>query len=63
MHAFGDNRHGQLGITGLDSIVLNQPKSISTFLKKVTDFAVGEDHAAYVDSAGGLYTWGFGGEG
>lgn len=32
-------------------------------MKAVSDFSCGEDHAAYVDTAGGLYTWGFGGDG
>ena len=49
LYAFGDNRYGQLGITGLDSVVLGHPAGIQTFLKKVQDFACGEDHAAYID--------------
>jgi len=32
-------------------------------LKKVKDFNCGEDHSAYVDTSGGIYTWGYGGDG
>ena len=49
LYAFGDNRYGQLGITGLDSVELGHPAGIQTFLKKVADFDSGEDHAAYID--------------
>lgn len=28
LYAFGDNRYGQLGIPGLDAIVLNHPAGI-----------------------------------
>jgi alpha-tubulin suppressor-like RCC1 family protein len=63
LFAFGDNRYGQLGITGLDNIVLPHPAGIQTFLKKVKDFSCGEDHAAYVDYNGNVFTWGYGIEG
>jgi len=63
LYSFGDNRYGQLGITGLDNIILTHPAGIQTFLNKVADFSCGEDHAAYVDQKGNVYTWGFGGEG
>ena len=56
----GDNRYGQLGITGLDSVVLGHPAGIQTFLKKVRDFTCGEDHGAYIDTIGNVYTWGAG---
>ena len=32
-------------------------------MKKVKDFSCGEDHAAYVDNNGNVFTWGFGGDG
>lgn len=32
-------------------------------MKKVKDFSCGEDHAAYVDYNGNVFTWGFGGDG
>jgi len=63
LYAFGDNRYGQLGITGLDNVVLAHPAGIQTYLRKVKDFACGEDHAAYVDLQGNVYTWGYGLEG
>lgn len=63
IYAFGDNRYGQLGITGLDAVLLNHPAGIQTFLKKVRDFSVGEDHSAYIDEQGNVYTWGVGSSG
>lgn len=48
LYSFGDNRYGQLGITGLNNINLGHPAGINT-LKKVKDFSCGEEHAAYID--------------
>lgn len=48
LYSFGDNRYGQLGITGLNNIILEHPAGIHT-LKKVKDFSCGEEHAAYID--------------
>ena len=36
------------------------PRGIPTFLKKVKDFSCGEDHAAYIDYNGNVFTWGNG---
>ena len=63
IYAFGDNRYGQLGITGLDNILLEHPAGIQLFLKKVKDFSCGEEHAAYVNDKGEVFTWGYGRDG
>ena len=63
LYAFGDNRYGQLGITGLDNILLEHPAGIQLFLKKVVDFSCGEEHAAYVNNKGEVFTWGYGRDG
>ena len=63
LYAFGDNRYGQLGITGLDNILLTHPAGIQTFMKKVKDFSCGEEHAAYVNEKGDVFTWGYGRDG
>lgn len=60
LYAFGDNRYGQLGIRGLDAIVLTSPEEVQTPFRKVKDFACGEEHAAFVDEKGNAYTWGCG---
>jgi alpha-tubulin suppressor-like RCC1 family protein len=41
-------------------VVLNHPAGIQTFLKKVKDIDAGEEHAAYVDEKGDVFTWGEG---
>lgn len=60
LYAFGDNRFGQLGVRGLDSIVATSPEEVQTIFKKVKDFACGEEHAAFIDDKGNAYTWGCG---
>ena len=49
LYSFGDNRYGQLGITGLNNIVLEHPAAINRRFKEVKDFSCGEEHAAYID--------------
>ena len=60
LYAFGDNRYGQLGVSGSESIVITTPAEVSTLFRKVKDFDCGEEHAAYVDDKGVAYTWGCG---
>lgn len=61
LFAFGNNRYGQLGVQGQNSVQLNSPEKISIPLNigKVKDFACGEDHNAYICHKGNLYTWGY----
>ena len=63
LYSFGDNRYGQLGVPGLNATVLSHPAGIQIFRKKATDFACGEEHAAYVNENGEAFTWGYGRDG
>ena len=63
LYSFGDNRYGQLGIPGLDNIILTHPAGIQLYNKKAKDFACGEEHAAYVNEDGEAYSWGYGRDG
>jgi alpha-tubulin suppressor-like RCC1 family protein len=63
LYSFGDNRYGQLGIIGLDGIVLDFPAGIQLYMKKAIDFSCGEEHAAYVNDQGEVFTWGYGRDG
>ena len=63
LYSFGDNRYGQLGIPACNEPILGTPTQASTSLKKVKAFSYSEEHAAYLDVSGNVYTWGFGGDG
>lgn len=64
--AWGDNRHGQLGIDSTLSFVA-QPISASRYTAltghNVTRIAAGEHHSVALTSAGDVYAWGYNGYG
>ena len=61
---FGSNSYGQLGIT-MKTNKVNEAQEVylAKCNSKVVDFTCGEEHAAFVDENGQVFTWGFGVDG
>ena len=64
LFVFGSNSYGQLGIQDRSNKI-NAPKQVTIAKQtgKVVDFTCGEEHSAFVDEHGHVYTWGFGVDG
>ena len=64
LFVFGSNSYGQLGIT-MKANKVNSAQEVCLVKchSKVVDFTCGEEHAAFIDENGQVYTWGFGVEG
>lgn len=60
LFVFGSNSYGQLGIQGRLNKV-NEPHKVLS--SSVADFACGEEHSAFIDQNGHVYTWGYGCDG
>lgn len=58
---FGSNNYGQLGLAGINN-KCTEPTQITKSRSQgaISDFACGEEHAAYIDSHGSVHTWGYG---
>jgi inhibitor of Bruton tyrosine kinase len=54
--AWGSNKRGQLGITGVDSV--HTPRRLGNFKHEIVAVAAANKHSAGLSASGRLYTWG-----
>lgn len=65
LYAFGSNRYGQLGITGVSTYKQNRPikMQLPHGISGIADFSCGEEHCAFLTKDGKVYIWGYGNDG
>ena len=54
--AWGSNKHGRLGLTGVDSV--HNPRKLSAFKHEIISVAAANKHSAGLSASGRIYTWG-----
>ena len=54
--AWGSNKHGRLGVSGVDSV--HTPRRVSGFKHEVVSVAAANKHSGGLSASGRLYTWG-----
>jgi hypothetical protein len=54
--AWGSNKHGRLGFSGVDSV--STPRRLNSFKHEIVAVAAANKHSAGLSASGRLYTWG-----
>ena len=65
LYSWGSNRYGQLGVTQSNIMKHNLPTQMTLphGAGRVVDFSCGEEHSAFLNENGEVYTWGYGNDG